>query len=172
MDLIAERIRDVPDFPQKGMLFKDLTPLLADAEAFAAAIDALAEPWRGRAIDQVCGIEARGFILGAVLARELGAGFVPLRKPGKLPGALLSENYALDVAEESLHMHVDALAPEARVVLIDDVLATGGTLAAARRLIERSGAELLGASVLVEIAMLAGRTHWDAKVPLHAVLTV
>lgn len=163
-------IRDIPDFPKPGIVFKDVTPLLADAEAFAATIRAMAEPWRDAKLDAVVGIESRGFIFGAALALELGAGFVPVRKPGKLPAVTLSESYALEYGLDSLQVHVDALPPGARVLLVDDVLATGGTLRAALSLLRRQGAEVAGAAVLIELAALGGRTHWPQDLPLRAVL--
>ena len=166
----AALIRDVADFPQPGILFKDITPLLADADAFADAIRAMAAPWRGRGVRYVAGIEARGFFLGAALARELQAGFVPVRKPGKLPARVIGEHYTLEYGVARIEVHADAVPPQAGVLLVDDVLATGGTLRAARSLLQRTGARLLGATVLVELEALGGRRHWDADVPLHAVL--
>lgn len=165
-------LRDIPDFPKPGILFKDITPVLADADAFAGAIDALAAPWREARIDAVIGVEARGFILGAPLARTLDAGFVPVRKPGKLPGRTYSQAYALEYGEDALELHVDAVAPGARVLIVDDVLATGGTLAAAHALAERLQAEIVGAAVLMEIAALDGRARWRSAAPLRATLTV
>ena len=163
-------IRDIPDFPKPGIVFKDITPLLADRAGFAAAIRALAEPWRDARLDAVVGIEARGFILGAALALELGVGFVPVRKPGKLPATVLSESYALEYGSDSLQVHVDALPPGARVLLVDDVLATGGTLRAALNLLRRQGAEVIGAAVLIELPTLGGRAAWPQDVPLQSVL--
>lgn len=165
-------IRDVTDFPKPGIVFKDIMPILADAQAFAAAIAALAEPWRHTTLDAVACIEARGFLLGAPLARELGCGVVPLRKPGKLPGATLEQRYALEYGEDALQVQADALRPGARVLLADDVLATGGTLAAARQLLERVQVEVVGASVLLELGFLGGRTRWDATLPMHAALVL
>lgn len=165
-------IRDVPDFPKPGILFKDITPVLADAVAFAGAIDAMAMPWRGHALDVVVAIEARGFILGAPLARALGIGFVPVRKPGKLPGRTLSQAYALEYGEDRLELHADALPAGARVLLVDDVLATGGTLAAARALLGQLQVELVGACVLIELAALNGRARWDHAAPLQATLVL
>lgn len=166
----AALIRDVADFPSPGIVFKDIAPLLADAEAFAAMLVALAAPWRGAGIEAVAGTESRGFIFGAALARELGAGFVPLRKPGKLPGALLEEAYALEYGNDRLQVQVDALPAGTRVLLVDDVLATGGTLAAAARLLRRQGAQLAGAMVLVELAGLGGRRRWLDEAPLRSLL--
>lgn len=165
-------IRDVADFPKPGIAFKDITPMLADAAGFAGAIDAMAAPWRGQAIDAVVAIEARGFILGAALAQALGAGFVPVRKPGKLPGRRLSQTYALEYGHDTLELHADALAAGARVLLVDDVLATGGTLDAARALVERLDARIVGATVLIELAALGGRNRWSGTAPLKAALVV
>lgn len=167
---LSSYIRDVPDFPKPGIVFKDITPLLADAVAFKACVTALAEPYRGAAIDAVCGIEARGFIFAAALASELGAGFVPIRKPGKLPAVTIGIGYALEYASDRLEMHRDALRPGARVVLADDVIATGGTLFASRELIGQLGAELIGASVVIELGFLEARARWPAALPLHALI--
>jgi adenine phosphoribosyltransferase len=163
-----QRVRDVADFPKAGIAFKDIMPVLADADAFASAIDALAAPWRDTRIDAVMAIEARGFLLGAPLARALGCGVVPVRKPGKLPGPVLETRYALEYGEDALQVQADALAPGARVLLLDDVLATGGTLAAARSLADGLGADIVGASVLMELAFLGGRSRWNGTAPLHA----
>jgi adenine phosphoribosyltransferase len=165
-------IRDVPDFPKPGIVFKDIMPMLADAQAFAAAVDALAAPWRDARIDAVLCIEARGFILGAPVARALGTGMVAVRKPGKLPGATLEQRYALEYGEDALQVQADVLPAGARVLLVDDVLATGGTLAATRLLAERLQAVVVGASVLVELGFLDGRARWNAIAPLHAALVV
>jgi len=167
---LVAHVRDVPDFPKPGVLFKDITPLLADARAFRECVDALAAPWRTQRIDAICGIEARGFIFGAALARALDTGFVPLRKPGKLPAATLAADFELEYGQARLEVHGDALAPGARVLIIDDVLATGGTLAAARQLIAQLGADVAGAAMLIELAFLHGRARWPADVPLHALL--
>ncbi|MBB1059572.1 adenine phosphoribosyltransferase [Lysobacter spongiae] len=167
---MRDRVRDVPDFPSPGVLFRDLTPLLADPRAFDACIEALAAPWSAAGIDVVCGIEARGFIFGAALARRLEAGFVPLRKPGKLPPPVVEVEYALEYGADRLQAAAGALQGHRRVLLVDDVLATGGTLAAACRLVERLGAGIAGAAVVIEIESLAGRTRWPCDTPLHAVL--
>ena len=167
---LAAHVRDVPDFPKPGVLFKDITPLLADARVFRDCVDALAAPWRTQNIDAICGIEARGFIFGAALARALDAGFVPLRKPGKLPARALGADFELEYGQARLEVHADALAPGARVLIIDDVLATGGTLAAARQLVERLGADIAGAAVVIELGFLHGRARWPADLPLHALL--
>ena len=165
-------IRDIPDFPKPGIVFKDIMPMLADAPAFTAAIDAMAAPWRAANIDAVLAIESRGFLLGAPLARALDAGLVPVRKPGKLPGTVLEQAYALEYGEDALQLQAGALASGARVLLVDDVLATGGTLLAARALAEQLDAQVVGAGVLLEIGALAGRSRWGDAVPLHAALTL
>jgi adenine phosphoribosyltransferase len=165
-------VRDVPDFPKSGIAFKDIMPALADADAFASAIDALAAPWRDARIEAVMAIEARGFLLGAPLARALGTGIVPMRKPGKLPGAVREVRYALEYGDDALQVQADALAPGTRVLLVDDVLATGGTLAAARVLADGLGADIVGASVLVELAFLGGRARWNGTAPLRAAWTI
>ena len=163
-------IREVADFPKPGVTFRDVTPLLADAGGFARCIDALAEPWQGSEVQAVCGIESRGFIFGAARAQRPHAGFVPLRKPGKLPPPLVEVEYQLEYGSDRLQARNDALRPGERVLIVDDVLATGGTLAAARELVERLGAHLVGASVLIELDALAGRKRWPDGVPLHALL--
>ncbi|MFT4198605.1 MAG: adenine phosphoribosyltransferase [Pseudoxanthomonas sp.] len=166
----AALIRIVPDFPQPGVGFRDITPVLADAGAFAALLADMAAPWREAGIAAVLGIESRGFILGAALARELGVGLVPLRKPGKLPAPVLRQAYALEYGHDALEMHADALPSGARVLLVDDVLATGGTLLAALALARRQGCEVVGAGVLIELPVLGARRRWPVEVPLHAAL--
>jgi adenine phosphoribosyltransferase len=150
-------IRDIPDFPKPGIVFKDITPLLLDPAATDAAVRQLAEWARPRAVDFVVAAEARGFILGAALARELGAGFVPARKPGKLPSDTISAEYILEYGIDALEVHADALAHGARVLVHDDLLATGGTARALAELVEKLGAEVVGCSFLVELAFLGGR---------------
>jgi adenine phosphoribosyltransferase len=167
---LAAHIRDVPDFPRPGVLFKDITPLLADARTFAECVDALAAPWRETGVDAVCGIEARGFIFGAAVAQALGAGFVPLRKAGKLPAATRGVDFRLEYGSARLEVHADALAPGARVILVDDVLATGGTLAAALELLQGLDAEVAGATVVVELGFLRGRERWLVGAPLRSLL--
>lgn len=158
---LSAYIRDVPDYPQPGVMFKDISPLLASPAAFAEAIERLALAGRdgdGRVVvDKVLGTEARGFILAAPVAMALGVGFVPARKPGKLPRAVHAEAYALEYGEATLEIHADAIAPGERVLLVDDVLATGGTLAASLRLVERSGGIAAGVAVLIELDFLSGR---------------
>ncbi|MES1154108.1 MAG: adenine phosphoribosyltransferase [Rhodanobacter sp.] len=170
MQDLAALIRAVPDFPRPGVMFRDVTPLLADAGSFARCIDALAEPWQGSGVQAVCGIEARGFIFGAALAQKLHAGFVPLRKPGKLPPPVASVGYQLEYGSDQLQVQRGAFRPRERVLLADDVLATGGTLAAAAALVGELGAELLGASVVIELPALRGRSRWHAGRPLHSLL--
>jgi len=154
--LILSRIRDVPDYPQPGVLFKDITPLLGDHEAFAAVVDELSA---GLEVDKVVGIEARGFILAAPVAYRCGAGFVPVRKKGKLPAETLSAAYDLEYGSAVIEVHRDAFGPGDRVLIVDDVLATGGTAAAAVELIRSTGAEVVGVSVLLELAFLKGRSR-------------
>ena len=161
-------LRDVPDFPKPGILFKDITPVLGDAQAFASAIAEMAAPWREATPNAVVGIESRGFILGAALAHALGIGFVPVRKPGKLPARTLSLDYALEYGSDRLQIHADALPPGARVIVVDDVLATGGTLKAALALTRQQGADVIGAAVLLELGFLDARAHWTDPAPLLA----
>jgi adenine phosphoribosyltransferase len=150
-------IRDVPDFPKPGILFKDITPLLADPDGLREATSAMAEPFRSDRIDRVVGIESRGFILGAIVARELGVGFIPVRKPGKLPYNSTSVEYALEYGTDKLEVHTDACERAARILIVDDVLATGGTARATCELMERVGAEIVGLSFLVVLDFLKGR---------------
>lgn len=166
----ASLIRDIPDFPRPGVMFKDITPLLADARGFADCLDAMAAPWRNRHVELVCGTESRGFIFGAALAPLLGAGFVPLRKPGKLPAATESVEYQLEYGSDRLEVHCDAVAPGQGVLIVDDVLATGGTLAASRELVERIGARVIGGAVLLELEFLKGRERWGPGAPLESLL--
>jgi adenine phosphoribosyltransferase len=165
------RIRDIADFPKPGIGFKDITPLLADGPDFASALDEMARAWRTTPLDAVLGIESRGFILGAVLAHELRTGFVPIRKPGKLPGRTVSQDYALEYGSDRIEMHADALPTGARVLIVDDVLATGGTVCAALALARQLQLEVVGAAVLVELQALQGRARWSDDVPLLATLT-
>ena len=167
---IESLVRAVSDFPKPGIVFRDITPLLADAGGFARCIDAMAEPWQGSEIQAVCGIESRGFIFGAALAQKLHAGFVPLRKPNKLPPPVVEVEYQLEYGVDRLQARNDALRANERVLLVDDVLATGGTLGAARTLVEKLGGTLCGASVVIELAALHGRARWPDQVPLHTLL--
>jgi adenine phosphoribosyltransferase len=156
MDL-ARHIRPIPDFPKPGILFRDITPLLADAPAFREAIARLAQPWRGERLDAVAAVEARGFLFAAPLALELDVGLIPVRKPGKLPADTIAHEYDLEYGRDRLEMHRDVLAAGARVLVVDDVLATGGTAAACMRLVEAAGGTVAGAAFLVEIEALGGR---------------
>jgi adenine phosphoribosyltransferase len=149
-------IRDIPDYPKPGILFKDITPLLADADGFALATRLMAGPFADSGVTHVVAIESRGFILGAPVAQQLGAGFVPVRKPGKLPSTRRREEYALEYGTEALEMHDDALGSDARVLIVDDVLATGGTAAATCRLVEAVGASVVGLSFLLALTFLPG----------------
>ena len=164
-------IRDVPDFPSPGILFRDITPLLASPQAFGAAVKEMAEPFRGRGAAKVLGIEARGFMFGAALARELMVGFVPVRKPGKLPCATERVSYGLEYGSDSLEIHTDAVARGEKVLIADDVLATGGTAAAAAELADRLGAEVVGISFFIELAKLGGRARLPGR-PIHSVLVL
>ncbi len=150
-------IRTIPDFPLPGILFRDITPLLKDKNGFKEAVDLFVDHFKGRDIDYVVGIEARGYMLGAPLAYAIGAGFIPVRKPGKLPYSKLSESYALEYGTNSLEIHSDALGSGDRVVVVDDLLATGGTAAATRRLLERLGAKIEAFAFLIELDALKGR---------------
>lgn len=151
-------IRSLPDYPQPGVTFRDITPVLGDGPALSAVISALAEPFRDAAITKVAGIEARGFLLAAPVAVALGAGFLPLRKSGKLPWQTHSRDYSLEYGIETLEVHIDAASPGDRVLIVDDVLATGGTAAAGIELVEATGAEVVGFACLLEIGILAGRS--------------
>jgi adenine phosphoribosyltransferase len=168
---LEDYIRSIPDFPQRGVVFRDLTPLLGDAYALRTAIHELALPFRDANIDVVAGMEARGFIFGALVAWQLGAGFVPLRKPGKLPAEVEAVTYELEYGTATLEVHRDALGRDHRVLLVDDVLATGGTAAASVDLVTRLGAELVGCAFLVELRALGGRARLGGQ-RIHAVLTL
>jgi adenine phosphoribosyltransferase len=167
--LILSRIRDIPDYPQPGVMFKDITPLLADGPAFRQVVAALAGVYAG--VDKVAGIEARGFILAAPVACALGSGFVPIRKQGKLPGPAYAETYALEYGTATIEVHQDAFAPGDRVLLVDDVLATGGTAAASAELVRRSGATVAGIVVLLELGFLDGRSRLP-HLPVSALVAV
>lgn len=162
-------IRDVPDFPKPGILFKDITPLLRSPQALEYTIGALAEPYKGKGITTVAAIESRGFIFGSCVARLLGAGFVPIRKPGKLPWTKRRNEYVLEYGTDALEIHDDAVNDNDRVLLIDDLLATGGTAAAASCLIQDCGASLVGAAMVIELMFLEGRKKLDG-VPVHTLI--
>jgi len=168
MDHLRALIRDVPDFPEPGIVFKDIAPLLGDAAALRHALELMADPHLEDGITQVAGIEARGFIFATPIAARLEAGFVPIRKPGKLPWKTVKTTYDLEYGSDSIEAHADAVGPDDRVLVVDDVLATGGTAAAAVELVKSLGAEVVGVSVLVELAFLGGRDKID--VPIEAVI--
>lgn len=161
-------IRDVPDWPEPGVVFKDITPLLADPEGLAWAVDRIYEPFVGKGIDLVAGIESRGFIFAVGVARALGAGFIPVRKPGKLPRPTIRREYELEYGRDAVEMHADAVAEGQRVLVVDDVLATGGTMGATCELLAQTGASVVGAAVLIELGFLDGGGR--ITVPLHSVL--
>jgi adenine phosphoribosyltransferase len=162
-DDVKARLRDVPDFPKPGILFKDMTPVLADPQLLRRVVDALAAPFQGQRISRVVGVEARGFLLGAPIALALHAGFVPARKPGKLPWRTRTERYALEYGEDGLQVHEDAVGPGDRVLIVDDLLATGGTASAAARLVEQLGADVVGYSFLICLDFLPGRERLGAQ---------
>jgi adenine phosphoribosyltransferase len=169
VDLLRSRIRDIPDYPKPGILFKDITPLLLDPQALDTAVGALAAWARPRRVDLVVAAEARGFILGGALARELGVGFVPARKPGKLPSEVVTAEYILEYGVDALEMHADALQDGARVLVHDDLLATGGTARALCDLVAGRGAEVVGCAFLVELGFLAGRERLEGY-DVHALI--
>lgn len=168
---LGELIRDVPDFPKPGIMFKDFTPLLADPSALALAVEMMANPYRGKRVDLVVGAESRGFIFGTAIAQALSVGFVPIRKPGKLPRSVHGVDYALEYGTDRLEIHSDAMAGGQRVVVVDDLLATGGTMKACCELVKRCGAEIAGVTVLIELAFLGGRRDLEAFADVRAVLT-
>lgn len=157
MKTVKDYIRTIADFPHEGILFRDVTTLFADARGFRMAVDQLLHPWAGERIDKVVGLEARGFILGGAIAHQLSKGFVPIRKKGKLPGATISQAYKLEYGEAIMEIHADALLPGERVLIVDDLLATGGTCEAGIRLIERLGGEIVGCTFIVDLPELGGR---------------
>ena len=169
MDHLKAKIRHVPDFPKPGILFYDITTLLCDPQGFRDTIDAMAAPYMGEDIDQVVGVESRGFILGAAIAATLGCGFVPIRKPGKLPAATYQESYHLEYGTDSLEIHQDACGQNQRVLIVDDVLATGGTARAAIDLVKKTGATIIGAAFLIELDFLKGRDKLAGE-PVYSVL--
>ena len=162
-------IRDVPDFPRPGIVFKDITPLLRDPAGLSLAVEYLTQPFRSQRVDVVVGAESRGFIFGTAVARNLSAGFVPIRKPGKLPRETLRAQYDLEYGTDELQIHSDAIGPTDRVLIVDDLLATGGTLAACCKLVEQLSANIVGISLLIELAFLEGRQQLG-QYPLHALL--
>lgn len=153
----ADLVVDIPDYPEPGVVFKDITPLISDEHGFSASVDAIVDHFLGMGINKVIGSEARGFLLGAPVAYRLGAGFVPARKPGKLPREVYSESYALEYGTDTLEIHKDALKPGDKVLVVDDLVATGGTTIATAKLVEKSGAEIIGFGFLLELAFLNPR---------------
>jgi adenine phosphoribosyltransferase len=166
--LLKSRIRDIPDFPKPGILFRDITPVLSDAALFKTTVDAMVAPFEG--IDHVVVIESRGFILGTPIAYAIGAGVIPVRKPGRLPGAVFAEEYILEYGTNTLEIHQDAVTPGERVLIVDDLLATGGTVAATVRLLERLQAEIVGIAVLAELEALNGRAALGDH-PIHCLVS-
>ncbi len=167
--MLRALIRDVPDFPKPNILFKDITPLLGDPKGLALAVELMVQPFRGRRVDVVIGAESRGFIFGTAAAKALSAGFVPVRKPGKLPGRVRRHQYDLEYGKDALEMHEDALRPSQHALIVDDLLATGGTLSACCALVRQSGVTLLGVSVLIELLELQGRRQLG-ELEIHSVL--
>lgn len=160
--LLASAIRTIPDYPKKGILFRDITTLLGDAKAFRRAVDELVQPWAGTKIDKVAGIEARGFILGGAVAHQLSAGFIPIRKKGKLPHTTVSIAYSLEYGVDEMEMHADAVTKGERVILVDDLIATGGTAEGAIKLLQRMGAEVVAACFVIDLPDLGGAKKIEA----------
>jgi adenine phosphoribosyltransferase len=169
MDHLKAKIREVPDFPKPGILFYDITTLLCDPQGFRDTVDAMAAPYMGEDIDQVIGIESRGFILGGAVANALGCGFVPIRKPGKLPSKTHKESYNLEYGTDALEIHESACAIDKRILIVDDVLATGGTARAAIDLARKAGGKVIGISFLIELGFLNGRSKLTGE-PVYSVL--
>ncbi len=163
-------IRDVPDWPKPGILFKDITPLLRNPAGLAMAVELMASPWRGQGVDLVCGAESRGFIFGTAIAQALSAGFVPVRKPNKLPSKTHALSYDLEYGTDTLEVHTDAVLPGQKVLMVDDLLATGGTMKACCDLVRKMGGEIVGISVLIELGFLPGRELVQDHGLVHAVL--
>jgi adenine phosphoribosyltransferase len=168
---LKAHVRDVPDYPKPGIVFKDITPLLGAADAFRASVDALAEPYAATRVDKVIGIEARGFVFAAPVAYGLHAGFIPVRKPGKLPFELESEAYELEYGTDLLEIHRDAIAPGEHVLVVDDVIATGGTAAATARLVARLGGTVVGFAFVLELGFLHGRDNISGF-DIHTLVTL
>jgi len=170
--LLADAIRTIPDYPKKGILFRDITTLLGDAKAFRRAVDELVQPWAGTKIDKVAGVEARGFILGGAVAHQLSAGFVPIRKKGKLPHTTVRIAYSLEYGIDEMEMHEDAVSRGERVILVDDLIATGGTAEGAVKLLGNMGAEVLAACFIVDLPDLGGaRKLRDLGVPVRTLIS-
>jgi adenine phosphoribosyltransferase len=169
---LADSIRTIPDYPKAGILFRDITTLLGDARAFRRAVDELVQPFAGRRVAKVAGVEARGFILGGAVAHQLSAGFVPVRKKGKLPSQTLRQTYALEYGDDEVEIHTDAILPGETVLLVDDLIATGGTAEAAVQLLRRAGGEVVGAAFVVDLPHLGGARRVEALgVPVQALVS-
>ena len=166
---LEKLIREIPDFPKPGIMFKDITPLIGDFEGLATSLDLLAEPFVDKGISAVCGMESRGFIFGVPVAERLGVGFVPIRKPGKLPAETIRQEYALEYGTDALEIHKDALTASDKVLIIDDLLATGGTARATVDLVRATGAEVAGAAFVIELAFLGGRGKLE-QVNIHSLI--
>lgn len=172
MDNLKRLVRTIPDYPKPGIMFRDITTLLADAQGFKATVAQLAEPYRTLPIDAVAGIEARGFILGGAVADRLGCGFVPIRKKGKLPFKTIGQDYELEYGIDTIEIHEDAIKPGERVLVVDDLIATGGTAAAGASLIRRTGGEIVGAAFVIDLPELGGRARLEALgVACHVLMT-
>ncbi len=169
MQRVIDKVRTVPDFPKPGIQFRDITPLLRDPAAMRVAVHQLVAPFHGRGITVIAGMEARGFIFGSLAAWDMGIGFVPLRKPGKLPYNVTSESYDLEYGTNTLEMHIDAIEPTDKVLLVDDLLATGGTAAASCELVKKTGAEIVACAFVIELDELQGR-HKLADYPVHSLI--
>ena len=169
---LTPHIRDIVDFPQQGIVFKDITPLLGDPAALRLVVDHLAERYAERGLDKIVGIESRGFLFGAALAYKLGVGFVPARKPGKLPADTIAESYELEYGQATIELHTDEIVAGEKVLLLDDLLATGGTLAAGAKLVERLEGELVELAGVIELCFLNGKQKLPAGVPLYSIMKV
>lgn len=169
-DFISENIRTIPDFPKEGIQFKDITTLLQDKRALELTSYMLAQPYRNKSVDYVVGLESRGFLFGTNLAQDLNAGFVPVRKPGKLPAKTLSETYELEYGEDSMEIHQDAIFEGAKVIIHDDLIATGGTASAASKLVQKLGGEVIGYSFIIELSFLNGRELLISDVPVDSII--
>lgn len=167
---LSNFIRDIPDWPKPGVVFKDITPLLRDPAALAMAVELMANPFRGKEVDLVVGVESRGFIFGTAVAQALSAGFVPVRKPKKLPFQVKAVDYTLEYGSDRIEIHADAIKPGQRVLIVDDLLATGGTMAACCQLVQQMQGQIVGVSLLIELAFLAGRSKLPDCGPIQAIL--
>lgn len=168
---LEKYIRDIPDFPKPGIVFKDITPLLADVEALRETVRLLAEPYLSAGVEIVTGVESRGFIFGTAVAEHLSAGFVPIRKPGKLPAETISENYELEYGTDSIEIHADAIKPGQKVLMVDDLIATGGTMVAACELVEKLQGDIVGVTAVIELCFLNGRERLG-KYDIHSLIKV